>query len=217
MVVRRDCVHGGGREIRADGHAGARVLVERAFDRIDVAPGKPLRRPRQQHQPAGILDRQALQRDGIDEGEDGGVGADAQGERDDGGSRDARRVAQQSGRIAEVADHLVQEGQAAFASAVVLPAVHGAELEARLPLRHPARHAAPLQVVGPGLQVEAQLGVHVRLEPGAAEDAAEEDREARKHHASPRRAPSAAVIAAVSRSQPSDSSRRRFRPEGVSV
>ena len=45
---------------------------------------------------SGVADRQRLQQHGVDDGEDGGVGADADGEGQDGGRREAAVLPQQA-------------------------------------------------------------------------------------------------------------------------
>ena len=73
--------------IRPDGlvvHAGARALGRRhAFRHQDVY----------EHQTLGLGERQGLEQHGVDDGEDRGVGADAERERGDGDRRKSGRAA----------------------------------------------------------------------------------------------------------------------------
>ena len=88
--------------VREDGEVAgiACVARESAFDAaiVVVADAIELRR---------ICNRQRAQQDALHQREDGGVGADTQGQRDDCGEREARRLAQLAQCVAEVLKELI--------------------------------------------------------------------------------------------------------------
>ena len=59
-----------------------------------------------EHQPLGVGERQRLEQHGVDDGEDRGIGADAERERGDGDRRKCRRAAQQPQRVADVLEEI---------------------------------------------------------------------------------------------------------------
>ena len=59
-------------------------------------------RLRQIHDAIGLVERQAAEDDGVDDGEDGGAGADAEREHDERDQREAGRGAKGAKRVAEV-------------------------------------------------------------------------------------------------------------------
>ena len=61
--------------------------------------------PVEQHEPIGIPERQRAKQDAAHDAEDGGVGADAEGEREDDGEREAGRAPERAQGVAEVGDH----------------------------------------------------------------------------------------------------------------
>ncbi len=65
----------------------------------DLDPGQPLR----------VGHRQAAQADGIQQLEYGRVGADAEGQRGDGGERESRRLSQHPPRVLQVVDRAFDE------------------------------------------------------------------------------------------------------------
>ena len=82
-----------------------------AFERLSAVAERGVHRIREDtavllplhvDQPIAIGHRQALQECGVDDGEDGGVGADAEGERQDGREREGWLLPQRAGGIAEV-------------------------------------------------------------------------------------------------------------------
>ena len=67
-------------------------------------------------QPSGLGKRQRLEQQRVDDGEDRGVDADADGQRDEGDEREARRLAQHAERVAQVADEGLEHAAALFMS-----------------------------------------------------------------------------------------------------
>jgi len=65
-------------------------------------------------QPIAIGHRQALQECGVDDGEDGGVGADAEGERQDGGGGEAWPLPQHARGVAEILADVGQGGSSGY-------------------------------------------------------------------------------------------------------
>jgi hypothetical protein len=55
-----------------------------------------------QHQALRIPERERLQQDGVDDGEHRGVGADAEGQSEDGEEREAGRSSEQPERVPDV-------------------------------------------------------------------------------------------------------------------
>ena len=70
--------------------------------------------------------------------------------------------------IAEIAAQLVEGPQAARFAALFFVTFKGSELDARAPRGLLRGHAGTRQFGGAGLQVEAQLIVHVALESGSS-------------------------------------------------
>jgi hypothetical protein len=56
----------------------------------------------------GILNRERAKQDGVEQGEDGGVGADAEGEREQGYEGEARALGQGAGAEAQVGEEVVE-------------------------------------------------------------------------------------------------------------
>ncbi len=83
--------------------AFADVLVHRVGDGVRPRVAAVVRPAAvEQHQFLRVLDWQQLENDLVDEGEDGGVGADAEGERKQGHRREERRLAERTNSVAEV-------------------------------------------------------------------------------------------------------------------
>ena len=62
----------------------------------------PPRHPIQLHQPLRISHRQGAQHDGVDQTEDGGIGADAEGQRDHGNGGETGALAQHAHAVADI-------------------------------------------------------------------------------------------------------------------
>ena len=129
--------------------------AERARVRVDV---DELRRTN---------DRQRVKQDRVDDGEDRGVEADRDGQRQDGGEGEARIPAQTAERIADIANQVLQPPTARvphrFADGVGAPQPHP-----RLPPRFARVQARAQVLLGLHLQVEPQLFLRLGvLVPGA--------------------------------------------------
>ncbi len=85
----------------------------------------------EQHQPLGLADRERLQQDAVDEGEDRAVGADAEGERGHGDQRERGAAAQDAQTVAHVLRELVEPARAARVAAFFLDLLHAAERQPR--------------------------------------------------------------------------------------
>ena len=90
-----------------------------------------------------VVDRQRLDQHGVDQAEDGRVGADAEPDRHQGHERERRRPSQKTERVADVAAQFIDESQADGVAAFLLETGNAAELDERTPasllFRHPCR------------------------------------------------------------------------------
>ena len=141
--------------------------------RENPALSMPVRVWREQQQILAARVGQRLQDDGIDDAEDGGVGADAEGHRDDDGEGVARLLAQAPQPIAHVLRHGFDEARQPRVTDVVLDAVDAAEELAGGASRSVRCHALPYVLVGKHVEVEFELGIELALHGAAAEQGAD--------------------------------------------
>jgi hypothetical protein len=78
--------------------------------------------------------------------------------------REARRLSHQPQRVTEIVRQLVEPAQSARLPAVVLDGIDGAEFHAGAPHRFGGRQAFARQIVGAGLDVEADFVAHLAFE-----------------------------------------------------
>ena len=142
--------------------ASAFVIVG---DRGTVALDSRLRvRVEHRDQATGIRKWQRAQEDGVDYREDGEIGAQANGQSQKRGDREAGRLSQQAGRVTALPDKFVEEAQPARLAAFFLDRVQAAELDSSPPRRLLRRDARPDQVVGKLLDVRPQFLAHPLFE-----------------------------------------------------
>ena len=97
--------------------------------RAPCAHEGPGRRVRDQHETAGVLDGQRAQHEAVDQGEDRGVRADAEGERQDGNGRHDGRGAEGPNREAQVSPETLDEAHTERISILFLDLIETAEFE----------------------------------------------------------------------------------------
>ena len=115
------------------------------------------------HEPAGIPKRQRTDKDGVDDGEDSEVGADAQREREDGRRGEAGTSPQHPQTEANVPQSCLTETRAKDGAAVLAHALPVAKPLARLARRFLRCHAGGDIIRRALLEVEAQLLVNLPL------------------------------------------------------
>ena len=164
-----------------------------------------------------ILNGQIAKEHGVDQGENRGVGANAEGENEDGDGSEARRFAQHPQGVAQVLNQGFKEMRALRFADFFLELLVAAELNSSTSLRLCTRNARALKIIGAILDVRAQLLFQFVLDQGTVEQR-RNDRTKRGEdpHISSGCALSAEAIAATRRFQPSSSWRKRFRPAVVS-
>src|SRR5690348_3966799 len=123
-------------------------------------------------EPVRARHRKQVQGGGVENGEDGGVGADAEGEGEDGDCREARGLAQHAEAEAQILREAFDEADAAGLAALFLDAFEAAEFESRAAESFGARDAGAEEIFSVGVDVGAKLGVHVGLHVGATQDGA---------------------------------------------
>jgi hypothetical protein len=100
----------------------------------------------------------------VDDAEDRGVGADAQGERHDRGGREDRVAPQAPDAVPEILEERLDDGRSRLVEARLLVLLDAAEGEERLPARLLGRQAALDQLARLHVEVEAHLFVHLFLD-----------------------------------------------------
>ena len=125
------------------------------------------------HELFGMRIRQWLEQRRVDHAEDGGVGADAERERDHGDSSEAGGLGERAESEAHVAPKFLQPRQAAGVAVRFTGLIDAAESNARLTSRHLRCHAGADIVRGGGFKVLGQLCVEVGIERGLGEDGPE--------------------------------------------
>ncbi len=109
------------------------------------------------HEPLGIRIRQRAQEDGVDHGEDGGVGADAERQRDQRRGGEAGRAPQHAEAVAQVLPQHLEKRQAALIAPGLGNLRVAAELEPRGAPRRGGIEAARSVTLLEHLEMEAQL------------------------------------------------------------
>ena len=168
--------------IQAGGESGP---GRHAFERLSTVAERGVHRIREDtavllplhvDQPIAIGHRQALQECGVDDGEDGGVGADAEGERQDDRERGGRLLPQCAGGIAEVLPEIAKQAsggnprrdgfgfvrlpQRREVSCEQIPlAEPGKRQLRRFVIRRPARHQFPPAILEMLRQLLDDLGL----------------------------------------------------------
>jgi hypothetical protein len=131
----------------------------------------------------GTMDRQLTEQQRVDQIEDGGVGADAERERRDGGERKALVPHERPPRVTQIAAHFVEKPQPEACPGRILVRLEVAEFDPRAPRRLVGTETARHEVRRPRLEVEPQFLVHVALERASRGGSAEEGHKAMEHGA----------------------------------
>ena len=111
----------------------------------------------------GIGKRLLAEERRVDEAEDGGIGADAEAENEDGGGREAPVAGEAPDRVAGVAHERVDGARASSVPAHFLDLLDAAERAQRLVPRGLGRQAARSQPLGFAVDVQLQLFVQLRF------------------------------------------------------
>ena len=130
------------------------------------------------HQFLGVSHREHAEDDRVDKGEDGGVGADAEGESEDGDGSEGGILAQGAQGVADVLEQRFEERDAAGVATFFFGGFEAAKFEAGAAEGFVPRDAGGDEVVGVGFEMEAEFGVHVALHLGAVESGVEPGTEA---------------------------------------
>src|SRR5690349_8608709 len=111
--------------------------------------------------------------DGVEGGENDGVGADGQRKRQDGGNSESRRFAQHADADARVLQNAMNKVAADYFVNLLFEARLPTELGARLAFGIDPRNPGPHQIVGAVLDMRAELLSHVLIQRRALEQRAE--------------------------------------------
>jgi hypothetical protein len=121
----------------------------------------------------GLRHGEAVEEDAFGEGEDDGVGSDAEGERGDSHGGEAGSTAKHANGVAEVGAKLVEKTKAERLADVLFVGLGGAELDAGAAKGFSGSEAGALEVFGAELDVRPEFGFDVRLDGAAMEEGVE--------------------------------------------
>ncbi len=138
-------------EVLGDGHAG-------------VAPPGQRRRLLDHHQPVAVLIGQRLQQHAVDDAEDGGVGADAEAERQHRQQRVAGMAQQRPRAVLQIRQQRFEPADAARIARFFLVLFHWSETPERLQPRVIRAHAKPDVLLGFHLDVKPHFRVETAVE-----------------------------------------------------
>jgi hypothetical protein len=135
----------------------------------------------------GLGHGEAVEEDTFGEGEDDGVGPDAQGERGDGDGGEAGAATEHANGVAEVGAELVyetkdRETEAEGGADVLFVGLDGAELDAGSAEGFSRSEAGALEVFGAEFDVSTEFGFDVGLDGVAAEKGVEIGTKLGFHH-----------------------------------
>jgi hypothetical protein len=105
-------------------------------------------------------DSEAIEEDAFGEGEDDGVGPDAEGKRGNGDEGEARTAAKHADGIAEISAKLVEKAEAERGADGLFVGFDLAELDAGATEGFGGSEAGALEVFGAEFDVDAELGVY---------------------------------------------------------
>jgi hypothetical protein len=134
----------------------------------------------------GLRDGEAIEEDAFCEGEDNGVGSDAEGERGDGDGGEAGAFAKHASGIAEVGTKLVEETEAEGGADVFFMSFDGAEFDAGATEGFGGSEARLLEVFGAELDVGEKFGFDARLDGVAMEEGVKIGAKLRHHVRTPK-------------------------------
>lgn len=127
----------------------------------------------ERHELVGTLDRQWPQQHRVDQAEDGGVGAGAERQRDDGHGGKAALPAEHAQGVSQILERRLDERQAAAIPIDLFDLIDAAEgAQRRVPGVVSGHPSAPV-LVDLHLEVAADLVVEIPLEPAAREQGAQ--------------------------------------------
>ena len=121
------------------------------------------------HQLLRILDRKRAQHHGIEKAEDGGVGADAEGQRDERDNRDGRGAQHRAQSVTGILQKCFQPTPAPCHMALLLDAGNVAESLLRRPASRFGINAGGDLLLAAQFEVEAHLFIEFALKPAAVE------------------------------------------------
>jgi hypothetical protein len=130
----------------------------------------------------GLWHGEAVEEDTFGEGEDDGVGSDAEGERGHGDCGEAGAAAEHANGVAEVGAKLVEETEAEGGADVLFVGLDGAELDAGSAEGFSRSEAGALEVFGAEFDVSTEFGFDVGLDGVAAEKGVEIGTKLGFHH-----------------------------------
>jgi hypothetical protein len=114
--------------------------------------------------PIGVAVRQRLQHHGPDDAEDRGGGADAEGQRHQGGGGEAGRPLQDAAAMANVAERVLDQRGPNLIPGALPRHLETAELQQRLAPRFVWAQARPKQLLGLLIEVKTDLFIETALE-----------------------------------------------------
>ncbi len=107
--------------------------------------------------PVRIVVGQRSEQHGIDQREDGGVGADADGQRKDGDDRESRISADPANGVPKIVTQDLERGQSSLIPIAFFGGLHAAEPDPRAPVRLVGRQSTANVFVGQPLDVGLDL------------------------------------------------------------
>lgn len=111
-----------------------------------------------------IVKRKRAEEDGVDDAEDGDIGADAEGENDDGDGYEGAVAAEGAEGVAQVLGEFVEEWESARVAMLLLGLLGSAEADERVAAGFFGRHAALDIFFDCELKVSGYFGVEVGVE-----------------------------------------------------
>ena len=118
----------------------------------------------------GALDRQWAQHHGVQQGEDGGVGADPQGEGEDHGAGEDRVPPEGAGPVAEVLEERLDQGEGPRVAAVLSSPGAGCRRPAARLAGPPPPTSRPPGFPRPHLDVKPHLLLQVSIDSGSLKE-----------------------------------------------
>src|SRR5262249_41009888 len=110
---------------------------------------------------------------GVDDAEDGGVGADAESERENRGERESGAGAKHSRTKADILDQMLNDRKTAAIAVQLLRLLEPAQVDQRVSARLLRCHAGADVVIDVHLQMAVELHPHLALVPVESERAGE--------------------------------------------
>ena len=159
----------------------------------------------QKEEAPGVSNRKHSQEDGVDQSEDRGIGANRERERQNRHGRKPAIAPEHAERLTQVGAEIVEMMEPPAPAALLFRPFDTAELGPRPALGHFARNTLAHEIVDTRVQMEAQLRLHLCLEPATVEEL----------HGFSGRASRMPATRPEKRFHSVVSALRRFRPAGV--